>query len=53
MDHGSRLDAGQNLAVGDRMTSDDGRFELAMLDDGNLVLYSATGAVLWASNTNN
>ena len=41
---------GQGLTVGQTLRSCDGRFQLAMQYDGNLVLYQGGGA-LWASNT--
>jgi Phosphate-induced protein 1 conserved region len=44
------LRAGQGLTVGQTLGSCDGRFQLAMQYDGNLVLYQGTSA-LWASNS--
>ena len=45
------LVAGQGLAIGQSLTSCDGRFQLAMQGDGNLVLYQG-GTVLWHTATN-
>jgi hypothetical protein len=41
---------GQVLTVGRSLTSCDGRFQLAMQYDGNLVLYQGASA-LWATGT--
>lgn len=46
-----RLSAGQQLTVGQSKASCDGRFNLVMQGDGNLVLYQGTRA-LWATMTN-
>ncbi len=47
------LNQNQQLAVGQRLTSSNGRVELVMQGDGNLVLYRRVfGHPLWASNTN-
>jgi hypothetical protein len=46
-----RIAAGHGLARGKAVHSCDGRFELAMQSDGNLVLYSS-GTALWSSATN-
>lgn len=46
------LTAGQSLENGSNMFSADGRFGLAMQQDGNLVQYMGTaGTVLWQSGT--
>jgi hypothetical protein len=45
------LEPGQGLAAGDSLASCDGRFELAMQADGNLVAYES-GRGLWATSTN-
>jgi hypothetical protein len=45
-----RMAAGQGLTVGQTLRSCDGRFQLAMQFDGNLVLYQG-GSALWSSNT--
>jgi len=45
-----RLDPGQGLVAGQRVSSCDGRFALVMQTDGNLVLYQGR-TPLWASNT--
>jgi len=42
---------GDGLVAGESLLSCDGRFELAMQDDGNLVWYGPHGA-LWATGTN-
>jgi hypothetical protein len=48
----NRLQAYQQLAVNDRLLSDNGFLDLAMQADGNLVLYRTQfGRALWASNT--
>lgn len=44
------LAPGASLERGQKLTSCDGRFELIMQDDGNLVLYQA-GTALWSSAT--
>ena len=44
------LDAGQSLHAGEARNSCDGRYELKMQKDGNLVWYGPHGA-LWASHT--
>jgi hypothetical protein len=43
--------AGQSLEAGDSLTSCSGEYKLGMQSDGNLVLYSGSGAV-WNSGTN-
>lgn len=45
------LTSGQSLYVGEAMRSPDGRYELWLQEDGNLVLYSAAGVVVWESGT--
>lgn len=45
------LTPGNELSRGSRLTSRNGKYFLAMQDDGNLVLYRATGAPLWATGT--
>jgi hypothetical protein len=47
-----KMTAGEGLKKGHTLTSCDGRFELAMQTDGNLVEYS-NGIALWASHTVN
>jgi hypothetical protein len=48
------LRSGEILRVGDYLSSDNGRYELRMQGDGNLVLYVAWGnKAIWASNTMN
>ncbi|UQA62528.1 matrixin family metalloprotease [Polyangium aurulentum] len=52
---GGDIHAGQGLSAGQSMSSYDGRFQLVMQSDGNLVLYKLTnGSVtpLWATGTN-
>lgn len=46
-----RLTAGQSLLPGDKRCSSDGRFQLIMQGDGNLVLYTSSYQVIWASYT--
>jgi hypothetical protein len=41
------LSAGQNLMAGENLVSPDGRYRLAMQNDGNLVLYSPNRAIWW------
>jgi hypothetical protein len=48
--HCGVLNADEGLAVGQTLTSCDGRFTLTMQSDGNLVLYQGPSA-LWATNT--
>jgi hypothetical protein len=45
------LMANQSLAVGQSITSRDGRFKLTMQGDGNLVLYWNGHGALWSTNT--
>src|SRR5581483_8730991 len=44
------IEPGHGLAPGESLASCDGRFELAMQGDGNLVLYSS-GVAMWATGT--
>lgn len=46
-----RLVAGSVLATGTALASQDGRYTFAMQDDGNAVVYSAAGRVLWMSGS--
>jgi hypothetical protein len=46
-----RLNAGQQLNVGEYLRSSDGRYALLLQGDSNLVLYSAGYHVIWYSNT--
>ncbi|NUO51013.1 MAG: hypothetical protein HOV80_19330 [Polyangiaceae bacterium] len=46
------LGGGSQLVRGQSLWSCDGRFELAMQNDGNLVLYQAGAGALWATGTN-
>lgn len=49
---GERLTPGMRLRTDDFLLSSDGRFQLIMQGDGNLVLYQlAPRRVLWATNT--
>ena len=41
----------QGLAVGQALSSCDGRFSLVMQGDGNLVLYQSGAGAIWASHT--
>jgi hypothetical protein len=45
------IDAGHGLAAGESVVSCDGRFELVLQSDSNLVLYSG-GMALWSTGTN-
>jgi hypothetical protein len=47
----TQLTAGERLAPGWRVSSPDGRCRLEQLSNGDLVLYDATGQVLWSSGT--
>jgi LysM repeat protein len=48
---GDRLQKGEKLEVGGKLTSSNGAYEVVLQDDGNLVLYSGTDAV-WSTETN-
>jgi hypothetical protein len=52
-----RLNPGDSLVRGEKLTSNNGQVELIMQDDGNLVLYLITpppvpSIVLWSAKTN-
>lgn len=47
----SRLDAGEKLTSGQRLTSPSGKLNLIMQGDGNLVLYAPGGNARWDSGT--
>jgi hypothetical protein len=48
----SRLNAGDQLGVGQQITSDNGKFKLVMQGDGDLVEYRIHSSdALWATNT--
>ena len=47
---GDKLDAGQQLGVGDWLASPNGAYTLGLQQDGNLVL-AARGQAVWASGT--
>ena len=47
------LPSGSALQVNDDVVSPDGRYQLILQSDGNLVLYDGSHKALWASNTNN
>lgn len=47
---GNSLSSGQNLEIAQLLCSTDARFQLAMQEDGNLVIYQE-GKAIWASNT--
>jgi hypothetical protein len=47
-----KLSAGEGLGTEQSLWSCDGRFQLKMQSDGNLVLYKNGGGALWDSNTN-
>ncbi len=49
---GDTLTAGQQLAKGTSLTSNNGAYTLTLQDDGNLVL-AARGEAVWATGTNN
>ena len=46
------LNPGGSLGAGQGLSSCDGRFQLLMQNDGNLVLYQSGGRALWSSQTN-
>jgi pseudomonalisin len=46
------LQPGAVLARGSSVRSANGKYNLVMQDDGNLVLYQANGPALWATGTN-
>jgi GH25 family lysozyme M1 (1,4-beta-N-acetylmuramidase) len=46
------INPGQGLSGGEQLTSCDGRYTLAMQNDGNLVLYHNGKGALWATGTN-
>ena len=50
---GASLPSPGQLVQGASLTSPDGRFQLVMQNDGNLVLYDPSGRPLWASGTSN
>jgi hypothetical protein len=50
-DSQAALRSGESLLRLSPLTSLDGRFQLWLQDDGNLVLYRRTGAALWATGT--
>jgi glucosylceramidase len=47
---GDTLTTGQKLDRGQWLRSADGRYTLQMQTDGNLVVYNAAGAAVWANN---
>jgi microsomal dipeptidase-like Zn-dependent dipeptidase len=47
----SMLQPGQQLTTNQRLTTANGRGQLIMQGDGNLVLYALAGPALWATNT--
>lgn len=47
----SSLTTNQALGVGQSLVSPNGRFDLILQSDGNLVLYGPGSAPLWSSNT--
>jgi lambda family phage minor tail protein L len=46
----SQLTAGQQRTAGQQLVASNGWYRLIMQYDGNLVVYSKTGAVIWATN---
>lgn len=48
---GSRLNAGERLLPGQRLTSPSGKLNLIMQGDGNLVLYAPGGSARWDTAT--
>jgi hypothetical protein len=48
---GDKLNPGEMLRRGERLTSGNDQYRLTMQDDGNLVLYDVSNRPLWASNT--
>ncbi|HEY8546962.1 MAG TPA: hypothetical protein VIL36_18010 [Acidimicrobiales bacterium] len=50
-DDDGQLLPGQQLAPGQELVSEDGRFVLDMQRDGNLVLRGSDGGVLWETGT--
>lgn len=45
------LASGASLTAGNYLRSNNNRYKFVMQSDGNLVLYTSSGRVLWASNT--
>ena len=48
---GDRLQDGEKLEVGQKLTSSNGAYEVVLQDDGNLVLHAA-GVAVWSTETN-
>jgi LysM repeat protein len=48
---GDRLQNGEKLEVGQKLTSSNGAYEVVLQDDGNFVLYAGEKAV-WSTKTN-
>jgi hypothetical protein len=48
----SEMHAGQELAKGSSLESENGAYKLTMQEDGNLVVYNTGGKALWSSKTN-
>jgi hypothetical protein len=48
---GDRLQKGEKLEVGGKLTSSNGAYDVILQDDGNLVLYAGDTAV-WSTETN-
>ncbi len=46
------LPVGQQLNAGQRLASINGTYHFNLQGDGNLVIYSSAGKVIWAANTN-
>jgi peptidoglycan/xylan/chitin deacetylase (PgdA/CDA1 family) len=47
-----RLEVGEQLTVGQQLTSSNGQYRLIMQGDGNLVVYDALNKPLWSASSN-
>ena len=46
-----KLSAGERLTAGQSLTSPNGKYDLTMQTDGNLVLYDSASQAVWNSKT--